>query len=89
MKNNFQNFAFQNAPHHSDHISKFGSPTKGLSKVINQFKGAVTKKYREAISSPDIRVWQTRFHDRIIRNEKELIRIRHYIQNNPRNWENS
>ena len=32
--------------------------------------------------------WQSKFHDRIIRNEEELYRIQHYIINNPKNWKN-
>ncbi|MFH1456987.1 MAG: hypothetical protein ABIF17_02620 [Patescibacteria group bacterium] len=31
--------------------------------------------------------WQPRFHDRVIRNEKELNNIRRYIYYNPVNWE--
>lgn len=31
--------------------------------------------------------WQTRFYDRIIRNEKELFNIRKYIEQNPLKWE--
>ncbi|MBK9503284.1 MAG: transposase [Leptospiraceae bacterium] len=31
--------------------------------------------------------WQPRFHDRIVRDEKELYNVRNYITNNPRNWE--
>ncbi|WP_436415395.1 hypothetical protein [Petrimonas sp.] len=30
--------------------------------------------------------WQTRFHDRIIRNQKECNAIADYIENNPMNW---
>ena len=30
--------------------------------------------------------WQTRFHDRIIRNYNEFIEIHNYIQNNISNW---
>ena len=32
-------------------------------------------------------VWQSRFYDRIIRNEKELDKIRKYIFENPLKWE--
>lgn len=32
--------------------------------------------------------WQSRFHDRIIRDENELCRIRKYIMDNPLQWEN-
>jgi putative transposase len=31
--------------------------------------------------------WQKSFHDHIIRNNSEYIRIKEYIENNPRNWE--
>ena len=30
--------------------------------------------------------WQKSYHDRIIRNERELYRIQKYISNNPKNW---
>ena len=33
--------------------------------------------------------WQKSFHDRVIRNEQELINIRAYIKNNPLNWATS
>ena len=33
------------------------------------------------------RLWQLRFHDHIIGNDDELNRIRTYIRNNPKNWE--
>ncbi len=32
--------------------------------------------------------WQPKFHDRIIRDDAELQRIRHYIIQNPANWQN-
>jgi hypothetical protein len=31
--------------------------------------------------------WQSRFYEHIIRNEKELSRIREYIQDNPLKWD--
>ncbi len=31
--------------------------------------------------------WQRSFHDRIVRDDNELNRIRQYIINNPMNWE--
>ena len=30
--------------------------------------------------------WQERFHDHIIRDHNEFIRISNYITNNPQNW---
>jgi len=32
-------------------------------------------------------VWQTSYHDRIVRDELELARIRAYIESNPTNWD--
>lgn len=33
-------------------------------------------------------VWQARYHDHIIRNEKAFYKIKNYIKNNPANWDN-
>jgi len=32
------------------------------------------------------RLWQRNFHDHIVRNEKDYIRIKNYIRNNPSRW---
>lgn len=54
-----------------------------LGSVIGQFKSKCTKRIREI--NIEFR-WQSRFHDRIIRNEKELDTIREYIFYNPLKW---
>lgn len=51
-----------------------------LGSIINQFKGACTKRIQEINSSF---AWQRNFNDHIIRNQKDLDRIREYIQRNP------
>lgn len=51
-----------------------------ISRVIQQFKGAVTKKI-------GFQLWQKSYYDRIIRNEKEYIAISKYIHNNPVKWD--
>ena len=51
-----------------------------LSRIIGQYKSAVTKYANEhGISF----AWQPRFHDHIIRNWTEMNHISQYIQNNP------
>lgn len=55
-----------------------------LSVVIGGIKSAVTKYART--DQPGF-AWQTRFHDRIIRDEKELEHIYHYIEANAMRWE--
>ncbi len=56
------------------------APTTDISKVVQQLKGAVTKKAGKNI-------WQKSFHDHIIRNEKAYLKIYEYIENNPLKWE--
>ena len=53
--------------------------------VINSYKGAVTTRIRQQ-SSPDMKVWQSRYYDHIVRDEADLDRIREYVQNNPLAW---
>ncbi len=54
-----------------------------LSHLISQFKTAVTKYARNNYIEFE---WQTRFHDHIIKNDKEFARISEYIQNNVYRW---
>jgi REP element-mobilizing transposase RayT len=56
-----------------------------LSAIIRSFKSAVTKRIHEM--GNNVFAWQTRFYDRIIRNERELYNIRKYIDVNPLKWE--
>lgn len=58
---------------------------KSLGEIIRWYKGHYTFKIRSKLNSDFS--WQTRFHDHIIRNEKELHEIQDYIINNPNNWE--
>ena len=69
-----------------EHYNQFG-PLKpnSLQSIINQFKGAVTRQCRKSGYSDF--AWQFRFYDHIVRNEKDLNRIRKYIQGNPEKWE--
>ncbi len=55
-----------------------------LSRIIGQYKSAVTKYANEHDISF---AWQPRFHDHIIRNWTEMNRIAQYIQYNPLKWE--
>ena len=51
-----------------------------ISRIIQQFKGTVTKKIGFCL-------WQKSFFDRIIRSEPEYREIWQYIQENPTKWE--
>jgi len=53
--------------------------------IIRSYKSAV-KKWTTAQGIPF--AWQSRYHDRIIRDDKSLRKIRLYISYNPVNWPN-
>lgn len=55
-----------------------------LGEIIRNFKGKLSFLIRKNID-PHF-AWQPRYHDRIIRDENELNRIRQYIKDNPKNW---
>jgi REP element-mobilizing transposase RayT len=59
---------------------------KSVSSFVAGFKSATTKQIRALQDKADFAVWQTRFHDHIIRNDDEYRRIANYIVNNPRKW---
>lgn len=60
-----------------------------LSTIIGAFKSAATRRINERRDSPEETVWQSSFHDRIVRNREELHRIRSYIRTNPMRWNQS
>jgi len=65
-----------------------GKCVYSISEIIRGFKTFTARKINIFENIPGRQFWQTRFYDRIIRNEDELNRIRKYIYNNPYNWEN-
>jgi REP element-mobilizing transposase RayT len=56
-----------------------GVRAPAVSTVINQMKGYVSKQIGCSI-------WQKLFHDHVIRNETDHMRIWQYIDENPMNW---
>ncbi|MAT95798.1 MAG: transposase [Anaerolineaceae bacterium] len=63
-----------------------GVKSKSLGSIIGGFKSAVTREINDLRGEKYPPIWQGRFHDRIIRNERELEAIRRYIRANPANW---
>lgn len=58
---------------------------ENISRVIRWYKGRCTFEMRKIDSNF---AWQSRFHDHIIRNDGEYLRISHYIETNPDKWIN-
>jgi len=58
----------------------------GLFEFLRALKTFSARRINELRNSPGLSLWQSRFFDRIIRDETELFNIRQYIINNPKNW---
>lgn len=80
-------------PDHGDDADRTGvprnAPTTGprpntLGTIIRMYKQACTIRIRK--EHPEFE-WLRDFHDHIIRNQESYDRIRQYIINNPKNWE--
>jgi REP element-mobilizing transposase RayT len=55
-----------------------------LRQVVQGLKGLATIEARRAVVWGPEALWQRSFHDRVIREHRELDRIRIYIRENPR-----
>ena len=69
---------------------------KSISSFIAGFKSVVNTKIDDYIDEHELDIpkynrhnhfFQPNYHDHIIRNGDEYLRIKNYIRNNPRNWE--
>lgn len=70
------------------------APTKTvtLPDVVHRFKTLTTKRYTDGVKHNGWkpfpgRLWQRNYWEHVVRNERELHRIREYITNNPAKWE--
>ena len=59
---------------------------KSISSFVAGFKSIVTKRINELRNTPAQPVWQSRFHDHVIRNDADYYRIASYIATNVANW---
>ena len=72
-------------PNHIHLILELQTKGASLSDIIGQYKAFVTKEARK--TKPSLKLWQTSFHDHVIRNQKSYETIWLYIEANPYNWE--
>ena len=67
------------------------SPAPTLGDIIGSFKSLCANNWLKFINKNNInapaKIWQRNYYEHIIRNEKELERIRQYIINNSLQWE--
>ena len=61
------------------------SPCPTLLDIVCAFKSIVTRKCH--IVNPNQKIWQSSFHDHIIRGEQDYQKIWQYIDTNPLKWQ--
>ncbi len=67
----------------NEFMSDISPKSESVSTIIRSYKSAVSKHaHRLGL----VFAWQERFYDNIIRDEKSLLTISKYIENNPANW---
>ena len=71
-------------PNHVHAIIALGDYGPDLTMIIGQYKAHVSKQIHQF--APDLTVWQTSFHDHVIRTQKSYEKIWHYIDTNPVKW---
>jgi putative transposase len=54
--------------------------------LVAGFKSASTKRINIIRGTPGDPVWQRNYYEHIVRDEKDMVRIRKYIHNNPSAW---
>jgi putative transposase len=60
--------------------------------IVGSFKNRIQSLYRYRVAAGEWppyrgRLWQRQYHDRIVRNDRELDAIRTYIEGNPGRWQ--
>ena len=53
---------------------------------MQNFKSTSTRQVNASRQMPGLPLWQRNYFERIIRDDRELNRIREYIINNPLKW---
>ena len=79
----------ENSGEEANNKNQFGKPRKNsLGTIIGVYKAAVTRTAAQSgiINSKSGTIWQSRYCEHVIRNEKDYLEIWDYIGNNPFKW---
>lgn len=63
-----------------------GTTPGSLGAIVQNFKSTSTRQVNALRHTSGLPLWQRNYFERIIRDERELNRIREYILNNPLKW---
>lgn len=73
---------FETRPYSRDHVFS----RHGLPEIVRGFKTYSARAINQLRESPGRPVWQRSFYDRVIRDEREWLTYRWYIEHNPARW---
>ena len=74
-------------PNWTQRVTGFRRGKGALGTVIAGFKEATTSRIRLLQSDPALDVWQRSYHERVVREEARLLRLRRFVAENPaRAW---
>jgi REP element-mobilizing transposase RayT len=66
---------------------KLSRKPNSISSFVATFKSVTTKQINELMENKDAEsVWQSNYHDHVVRNYNSFDAIYDYIKNNPKNW---
>jgi len=83
MPERFQPYMRSLQEERNPELQNYKPPTLGT--IVRQYKGAATYQIHQAASKNF--AWHTRYWSSILLNKAALQRARHYIYDNPHNWE--
>jgi putative transposase len=68
-------------------LPPMGTKPQSLGAIIQNFKSISTRLTNSLYFNSGSKLWQRNYYEHIVRDERELSRIRQYICNNPLQWE--
>ena len=95
LKSKFENIELDEyiiMPNHIHLIIFILNSAYGIPQIVQWLKTMITNEYIRNVKQNnwkpfDKKIWQRNYYDRVVRNEKELDKIRKYIFENPLKWE--
>lgn len=70
----------------NENIKGRENPAPTLGQIIAYYKYQTTKQINIIQNNPIIKFWQRNYYEYVVRDEKDLSRIRDYILTNPLTW---
>lgn len=67
--------------------NRMNTKSHDLTEIVRAFKTFSARKINGERNTKGQKVWQRNYFEHIVRNEKSLNKIREYIYNNARNWQ--